>query len=118
MNFHFLSDGKIYLCNFKENNNFCEGVIWLMVASYHLLLYFHFTKCVGGERRVVIIWCDFIQALREHHHMQQSAADERMRSQYIQQEAQKHRVRESTQSMGESLSTALMCIAQEFKTLY
>lgn len=89
-----------------------------MVASYHLLLYFHFTKCVGGERRVVIIWCDFIQALREHHHMQQSAADERMRSQYIQQEAQKHRVRESTQSMGESLSTALMCIAQEFKTLY
>ena len=87
-----------------------------MVASYHLLLCFHFTKCVGGERRVVIIWCDFIQALREHHHMQQSAADERMRSQYIQQEAQKHRVRESTQSMGESLSTALMCIAQEFKT--
>ena len=50
--------------------------------------------------------------------MQQSAADERIRSQYIQQEAQKHRVRESTQSMGESQSTALMCIAQDLKTLY
>ncbi|XP_078313531.1 uncharacterized protein LOC111129851 isoform X4 [Crassostrea virginica] len=35
---------------------------------------------------------DLRHALREHHHMQQSAADERMRSQYIQQEAQKHRI--------------------------
>lgn len=35
---------------------------------------------------------DLRHALREHHHLQQSAADERIRSQYIQQEAQKHRI--------------------------
>lgn len=35
---------------------------------------------------------DLRHALREHHHIQQSAADERIRSQYIQQEAQKHRI--------------------------
>ncbi|XP_061174035.1 centrosomal protein of 128 kDa-like isoform X4 [Saccostrea echinata] len=35
---------------------------------------------------------DLRHALREHHHMQQSAADERIRNQYIQAEAQKHRI--------------------------
>lgn len=35
---------------------------------------------------------DLRHALREHHHLQQSAADERIRNQYIQQEAQKHRI--------------------------
>ncbi|XP_062604772.1 centrosomal protein of 128 kDa-like isoform X5 [Saccostrea cucullata] len=35
---------------------------------------------------------DLRHALREHHHIQQSAADERIRNQYIQAEAQKHRI--------------------------
>ncbi|XP_056023116.1 centrosomal protein of 128 kDa-like isoform X2 [Ostrea edulis] len=35
---------------------------------------------------------DLRHALREHHHIQQTTADERIRNQYIQAEAQKHRI--------------------------